>query len=634
MYHLVTDLRGIGKFVSEYQKVDFVSLDTETTGLDCFQDKLILLQIKAGETAFIFDCRKLGEGNTKYVVQLLKDSNKLVLGHNVKFDVKFLFTHTGELLTNVYDTFNSEVVLTNGVGERFPSLASLTKKYLNIILDKTVRNNFVDNPDLELTEEILVYAALDVEYLEKIREFQLAEAERTRQTKVVDLENLLLPVDVSMETNGIPLDAVRWRKLAEKAGREAEALDVQIKTELFTRLELHTCKTIQEAFDLLSIPYKKTKKNLAIITQPLAFEFYKEQLIKEFNLGSNNQLKSALNLLGYKLKSTSNDALNEIENDLDLDSEDDLIEQIQEFRSKKKLASSFGENFIKLINPITGKLHTNFNQLGARSGRFSSGGEGAINLQNIVADPEYRECFIAEPGCKIVGGDFSQEEYRLAGAISKEQEIIKAYKSGADMHVATAAKVNAILMSEVTKIQRNAAKPVNFSILYGTSAYGMSKKQKIKLVEAERIVKAFFDGYPTLAKFMRAFQEAVVTNGYSVTLYGRRRYFEKKVIFSSIKDKEKYYAKVKREGFNHIIQGTGADIVKLALCRLFYENPFGYENFRIILTVHDEIQVMVKDLYVADAKIFIKRVMEEVEQTFLGEIPALADVSYEAYWNH
>jgi DNA polymerase-1 len=180
---------------------------------------------------------------------------------------------------------------------------------------------------------------------------------------------------------------------------------------------------------------------------------------------------------------------------------------------------------------------------------------------------------------------------------------------------------------------RRDAKPVNFSILYGTSAYGMAKKQKITQKQAEDIIETFYKGYPTLAKFQPAFQEFAIKNMYSVSLYGRKRFAENRTLFADMKEKDKYFGRLKREFFNHVIQGTAADIVKLILCRLYHENPFG-EGMRIILTVHDEIEISVKEELAEQGKAFLKKVMEEEEQKFLGEIPAVAEVEYGKWWVH
>jgi DNA polymerase-1 len=631
MYCLVSDFKGIAKFVKEYQAAEFLSLDLETTGLECYIDKILLLQIKAGKTTFIFDCRKISKKDLTYIIQLVKDSGKLVLGHNIKFDVKFLWVATGELLVNVYDSMLAELLINNGIEEnegksgRYISLQTVVYKYCNEWLDKTARESFYKNPDQELTEDQLIYSALDVEYLEQVREKQIEKLAEQKQIKVLELENRLLPVVASMELNGIKLNVERWRELIAIAEKDARELEVKIKDSLLNRVDLSDCKCLKDAYDKLSMPYKKTKKNLEVITQPLNPEYFMNTLRGEFNIGSTYQLKAALNLLGFNLQSTNVKALSE------LDTDDESILLILECRSKNHLVSSFGENFIKLINPVTGKIHTTFNQLGTVSGRLSS---DSPNLQNIPHDKSYRECFLADEGWVMICADYSQEEYRLVGAIAKEPVIINAYKSGKDMHTATAAMMNNIPMSEVTKEQRNNAKPVNFSILYGTSAYGLAKNQKITQNEAEKIIDTFYAGYPTLAKYQKSFNEYAMKNLIGITLLGRKRYFEDKIIFADIKEKTRYFEKIGRESFNMLFQGTGGEAMKMAMCQSFYANPFGEDNFKILLSVHDELEVMVKEEIKEEAKEFIVRVMVEELQKFLGEIPAVVEVEVGKFWIH
>lgn len=629
MFNYINDYHQLGTFQQALKESQTVSLDTETTGLNPFSDDLLLIQIKLNGETFIFDCTLLENKYVTYVVQLIKDSNVKVIGHNIKFDMKFLAQKTGEMLINVFDTFTAEIIITNGISvgkDRFPTLKDLVKKYCDVELSKDMQKEFINSH--EITNEKLIYASLDVEYLEDIYKIQKEEIEKSRQTKVFDLEMRVLPAVISMELNGITLDLKRWQELSEIAEANAKRLSKEIVEEIFSRIDLSRFKNMQEAYKALSIPLPNTKQEREKMLGIAYPTFYKDRIMNDFNVGSTYQMQSALRLLGYtQVTSTNADYL------VGLNLNDSIIDKIIEFREENKKATASGEKFAKNIEPTTGKIHSEFNAMGARSGRFSSSDP---NLQNIISDQAYRSCFIASPGKVIIGGDFSQEEYRLAGAVSGEPEIIEAYKAGYDMHTKTASIVNNIPIEKVTKELRQKAKTINFSILYGTTEYGMAIKQKMSTDEANRIIETFYRGYPTLNRYQSMMKKKILEKGYALTLLGRRRYFVDKVFYEgndAYKQKRKFDESTQREGFNHIIQGTGGDVIKEALSRLYFENPFG-KKFALLLTVHDEIECEADEDIKEEAEKFLVKVMTSTLQKYLGEIPAVVESYVETYWKH
>jgi len=627
MFNYINDYHQLGEFQKALSISDMICLDIETTGLNPFRDELVLVQVKLNDQTFIFDCTLLENKYITYIIQLIRDSKKKVIGHNIKFDVKFLKQKTGEMIENVYDTFMAEVIIYNGIGDRYPSLKSLVKKYCNVELEKEIRTEFIGSK--EITTEKLIYASLDVEYLLPIYYAQQKLIDETKQRNVVDLEMLTLPAVVSMELTGVILDINRWKELAAIASENAARLELEIRDEIFERIDFNKFSNMYLARCGLGMPQEKSKRKIAEMEQLTDSTFYKDVLKEKFQVSSPNQLRYALSQIGLNLSSTREEFVVALYEKTD----DSILAKIIEYRGENKKATTSGEEFLNSIEPSTGRIHSEFEQMGARSGRFSSKDP---NLQNIIADPKYRSCFIAGEGKVIVGGDFSQEEYRLAGAVSGERAIIESYKSGIDMHTKTASIVNGIPVEEVSKEIRQKAKTINFSILYGTSDYGMARKQKISVDEANKIIKLFYGGYPTLNAFQRAIKKKILELGYSSTLLGRRRYFEIKTFFEGNdgwKQKYKQDATIQREGFNHIIQGTGGDVIKESLTRLYFENPFG-ELFHLLLTVHDEIECEVDVSIKEDAKKFLVGIMESTLQKYLGEIPAKVDSYIETYWKH
>jgi DNA polymerase I-like protein with 3'-5' exonuclease and polymerase domains len=626
----ITDSKDIPKFQYDVMGAEYIGIDTETTGLNYQVDKLILFQVKTDTESYIFDIRKIGIPSLKSILLTINDSNCKCIFHNAKFDVEFLKYHTGVWVRNPIDIMLMEILIENGLTfnmDRMHSLKYLVGKYKNIVLDKETRDEFIGNYNVNITNDILIYATLDVEYLKDIYLEQLSKLEVQKQTKVAKLENrLILPV-CDMEMTGIKLDVNKWTELMNNSYINAEEIKKKWKEEVFSRLDFSLCANLIGARERLGMPALKTKKDLKMATELVNPEFYKDALKEEFLLSSPKQVLHILNLMGFDIESTGEEVLE------DLHSDDYVITGLLQYRTSMKMATSFGQQFIDAVSSVDGRIHPDIFQIGAQSGRFSIKNPA---MQTISADPRYRESFIAEEGKLIVGADCSQEEYRLAGAVSKEPVIIKAYKDGLDMHIATAALVNEIPLEAVTKELRNNAKPVNFSILYGTSAYGMHMKQKISQDRAEWIISTFFKGYPVLSEFMKQAKEMIFEKKYSSTLLGRKRYFNMKIMFTSDnpnKEREKYKARIQREGFNHIIQGTGADIIKIALCSLFYNNPFG-NRMHIILTVHDEIELEVDAEIAEQAKEFLVKCMEDAESKFFGDVPVRVDPYIDTCWKH
>lgn len=627
MFSYINDYHQLGEFQKALSAADLICLDVETTGLNPFKDDLVLLQVNLNGAIFVFDCTLLENKYITYIIQLIKDSKKTVIGHNIKFDVKFLKQKTGEMLENVYDTYMAEIIIYNGVGDRYPSLKDLVYKYCSAELDKDERQNFIGNK--EVTTQKLIYSALDVKYLYDIFYAQQNLIDERKLRNVINLEMRTLPAVVSMELTGITIDTTKWLELSKLAFENSERLSNEIRDDIFSRIDFSQFANMYEAYKALGMRKIVSKKKVEQMEQVTSPEFFVESLRNEFQTTSPNQLKAGLKLIGLDLNSTMEEFVNELYEK----TEDDILRKIIEYRGELKKYTTSGEEFLTSIESSTGRIHSEFNQMGARSGRFSSANP---NLQNIIADKKYRSCFIAGAGKMIVGGDFSQEEYRLAGAVSGEQAIIDAYKSGIDMHTKTASIVNQIPVEQVTKDIRQHAKTINFSILYGTTEFGMARKQKFSIDEARKIINLFYSGYPTLYAFQDAVKKKILEIGYSSTLLGRKRFFENKTFFSgndAWKQKQKQDSSIQREGFNHIIQGTGGDVIKEALSRLYFENPFG-DKFHLLLTVHDEIECEVDEDIKEQAQEFLVYIMTSTLQKYLGEIPAVVESYISNCWEH
>ncbi len=622
---IINDTHGTGYsdlfFKLQSNKLNTVLLDTETSGVDPHTNRILLLQLGIGDDIYVIDVARVGIPSVTGIVKTLLSRKFRIVAHNAKFDIKFLKKETDVLLTNVHDTLTTEVLITAGIGKTLYSLAELVSKYCNVTLDKEVRNEFIDMEfGTVITNNQISYSATDVLYLNKIYISQMETIKKECMEKVYDLEMRDIAPVAMMEYTGITPDRDRWIYLERIALARAIPFKEAVLKEIVDSVDYSTINNGLELADLLLIKVKtkRDRNALALITDP---EAIKRWAMDNFNTASSDQITNALNLLGIKTESSNEKILNKL-------AKCPVIDNLLAYREQQKLASTYGSNISDLTNPVTGRIHTDYLNVGTKTGRFSSRNP---NLQNIPADNEYRSGFIAALGYSFINMDYSQQEFRLAGAVSKEQVIIDAYLNGADMHTATAALIYKKGLEDISGKERNFGKTLNFAILYGTTEWGLKKNLNISIDEAINIIKIFYAGYPTLSSFKKMAEDRILELGYSITPLGRRRYFDKRPIFATPKELERFESQIRREGFNHIIQGGGADITKLALAKMFYNNPFG-DRFKIILQVHDEIGAEVEDSIIQDAIEYMKFSMESVFTPFLCGIPAKVEYKVGKVW--
>lgn len=622
----ITEINEFGMLFDELYNSDKFGMDIETDGLDCFSNKILLIQVKTKNEIFIFDCTKLDNKSVTYLIQLIDSSGKMCIFHNGKFDLKFICAYTGILLKNVYDTMLVEIQLTAGIGDKFYSLADLVKKYKDITLSKDVRESFYKDFNGTITQDQLTYSALDVMYLEDIYSKQMEAVMSTNQDRIIDLEIRTLPVICSMELNGVKLDVEHWSRLADETELKTIELGNALKEEIANKLDFSKYETFYDVvMDFSIIAKTKLTKTL---TNQLKEITDKEVMRKAFhdaiNLGSSKQVQNILvKIYGIDIDNTNEKTLSKFSYD------HPIISKILSFREQEKKNTSFGKAFLEKINPVTGKIHTNYNQLGTATGRFSS---DTPNLQNIVRDSEYRECFIPDDGWMFVGFDYSQQELRMIASVTRDPKMMKIFIDNADPHASTAANMFSKKIEEVTKDERHIGKTMNFAVSYGSTEYGLFKNFDIPLENGREYLDNFFNkAYTGFRDFKKAAGDLIWKKSYSVTPMGRRRNFQKKAIWANSGEYNQVHDKVIREGINHIIQGGSADCTKLALCNIFYNNPFG-ENLKIILQVHDEIVCMAKKEIAEEAFKFIEEQMLSAEASLLKDVPAKCDGYIEDHW--
>ena len=629
-FTIVSSIHEIGSFINDLIVTEDIGLDTESAGLDYFNDKFLLLQVCVNNHIYIFNVEKLGE-HLNYIVDLVNESKKVCIGHNIKYDIKVLKVNTDILIYNVFDTMVIEGVLTAGLGTNFSSLAGLLNKYLGIELDKDIRDDFIGANTI--TQEMYLYSALDVKHLNNLRKVMETALVENKLMQVANVENKLVPIVAQMEYNGVLINDKLWNKLTNSATRKVDILKTSLESSLLDNIKSKLKKkNALEMLEFLSVPVtlKRDRVPLQAITD---FDYAFSQVKSKVNFGSHKQLLRILQLNGIPAKSTNAKDLDHIKNEYP------ILNELMSFKEYSKKISSFGTEFVQKINPKTGRLHCNFNQLGTSTGRWSS---DSPNLQQIprVKDKEdkdyesslYRKCFIARPGYKLLTVDYNQAELRLLGAVSGEPEFIRAYQEERDLHQLTGSYIFFKEFEEVTKDERWIAKQVNFAIGYGSTEYGLYYHFGIPIEEGREHIKNFFKAYPYIKYFVDYAGEIIWERKYSVTPYGRKRFFDNKYLFDTSWEAKKYKASVIRKGVNHIIQGGSADILKLSFIDIYYDNPFE-DGLRILMSVHDEGVYEVREDIVNDVIPFVMGIMESTEQKFLGEIPAKADYTIGDYWS-
>jgi len=609
------------------KELSVVGIDTETTGFDSHSDILILIQIATKDDVYVFDVNNTDKRMMKYVLDLIDARNIEVVAHNAKFDLKFIYANYGVMFKNVFDTMLAEAISFAGIGEKYISLDDLCRKYLRLKLDKSTRNSFLSySVGAEITDEQLKYSEMDARVLIPLRDKLIPVIQEKGQSKIWELEKKVIPVVASMEYYGIHLDTNQWKALAETAKETTIELEKKLHIYLFDNFDVIFGKH-ENAYDTLEaigfpaknlkVAEKKSLKDTVVRTEIVS------KVISLVNLGSHVQLKKIIKNLGYEIETTNAHELDKIRNACE------FIDIVLTFKEQKKRRDAFGDKFLSHVNFITNAVHSDFNQLGTTTGRFSSEDP---NLQNIISDESYRRPFVARPGYKLATTDYSNIELRIIGEASREPKFIDAFKHNEDLHRRTAAVLFDVPYDDVTHEQRKMAKSLNFAVIYGTTAKGLSYNFNIPLAKAQEFLRTYFERFNVLAHFIAVFSEKCMSLGYTVTMGGRKRFLS----FSTILDSQEMFSEIataKRQAVNTLPQGTSADMIKTALCKLYYNNPFGVENFRPILTVHDEIVVEFKEEIEEEAVKFINLCMKEAGETFLKIVPESHTLTTSYFWS-
>src|ERR1051325_2030886 len=562
--------------------------DTETTELDPYFGRLRLIQLATPSGVHIIDLDAFRNGDLKKsdelasLRDLLAAPRPIKILHNAKFDAKFIKHTLGTDLGGIFDTLLASQLVGGGDIEERHGLEAVASRYLNEEVDKTER---LSNWNLELSEAQLEYAARDAAVLLPLREKLI---ERLRFDSLMDVARLefdCVMAVADMELAGFYMHKDRWL--------EQLAIVEKRRTQLAEELQSVLAEESSQG-TLFGGPQRD-----------------------DINLDSHQQLTKALERLGISVPdSTRNWKLQP------LAAQYPVVATLLEYRTVQKALTSYGQNMIELINPTTGRLHADFRQIGAPTGRFSCTNP---NIQQVPHAVEYRRCFSGHPeGRKLVIADYSQIELRILAEFSGDQAFINAFQSGADLHRVTAAEVFNVPVDQVSREQRDFAKRLNFGVVYGIGAQRFSIMTGLGVPEAEGVLRKYFATYRRLDTYLHEAANRAVRERQARTASGRL------VKFRYDEQDRQQISMTKRNGKNTPIQGTSADILKRALRLL--RDELRETNAQIVNIIHDEIVVEADASNAEEVAAKVERRMQAAGEEYVKAVPVKVETEIADEW--
>ncbi len=511
-YQLITTAGELRAAVEDMRQHAVIGFDTETTSLDPYRGRLRLVQLAAPDGVRIIDLDRFADGDVKKsealapLRELLAAARPIKIAHNAKFDAKWVKHTLGVELGGLFDTLLASQIISAGDTDERHSLEAVASRYLNETVDKAEQ---LSDWSGELSDAQLEYAARDASVLPALREKQITKLKADALLRCAQLEfECVLPV-ASLELAGIYLDKERWR--------EQLAVVEKRRAELAEQLQ-----------DLLA-------------EESMQGSLFGGPTRVDINIDSHVQLTKALKRRGIEVTDgTRNWKLQPLaEKHIE-------IKTLLEYRTVQKALTSYGENILNEISPVTGRIHADFRQIGAPTGRFSCNNP---NIQQVPHSIEYRRCFRAPEGRKLVIADYSQIELRILADFTEDQGFVDAFNSGADLHKVTAAQVFNTPLESVTKVQRDFAKRLNFGVVYGIGAQRFSMMTGLTLTDAEDILRRYFATYRQLDTWLRDAAQRAVRERTARTASGRLARFR----FDS--EDRQAVSLAQRNGKNTPIQG-------------------------------------------------------------------------------
>ena len=589
-YKLVENQEDLEKLRDYFLTNEILSLDTETTSTSAIDAELVGLSFAVKEfEAFYVPIPPKREAAVQIVnifKEVYENEKILKIGQNLKYDLEVLRNYDIHLAGPMWDTMIAHYLIQPELRHNMDYMAEIYLNYKTIHIDELIGprgKNQKSMRDLS-PAEVYEYAAEDADITLRLKNKLEPELKKFDCDKLFyEIEMPLMPVLAEMEMNGVCLDTV---SLAETSKQFTNRMN---------EIEARIYELAGETF------------NIASPKQVGEILFEKLKIVEKAKKTKTGQYV------------TSEEVLQQLRN------KHEIVADILEHRGLKKLIGTYIDALPKLINPTTGHIHTSFNQTITATGRLSSSDP---NLQNIPIrgedGKEIRKAFIPEPGCLFFSADYSQIELRVMAHLSQDPHMIEVFREGKDLHAATAANIYKKDITEVTRDERTKSKRANFGIIYGITVFGLAERLDISRDEAKMLIDGFFTTFPEVHDYMEKSKEVAREKGYVTTLFGRRRY---------LPDINSHNATVRgfaeRNAINAPIQGTAADIIKVAMIRI--HNRFKTEGIRskMILQVHDELNFSV---YPEEKERVEKIVLEEMQQAIELTVPLVADSGFGQNW--
>lgn len=589
-YYLIENEADARKILDFFLTKEILSLDTETTSTNPIDAELVGLSFSVEEKKAFYVAVPDNREEAKKIVNIFKplyeNPEILKIGQNLKYDLEVLHNYGVSLAGPMFDTMIAHYLIQPELRHNMDYMAETLLHYRTIHIEELIGErgrNQRNMRDLK-PAEVYEYAAEDADITLRLYNVLLPKLKECGAEQLFyEIEMPLMPVLAEMELNGIRIDT---ESLAETSS---------ILTSRMRQLETHIYEAAGEEFNISSpkqvgeILFGKMK----IVDKP-----------KKTKTGQYVTSEEVLQQLRHK---------------------NPIVDDILAHRGLKKLLGTYVDALPKLINRRTGHIHTSFNQAVTSTGRLSSSDP---NLQNIPVrgedGKEIRRCFIPEEGCLFFSADYSQIELRVMAHLSGDENMAEAFRLGHDIHAATAAKIYKEDIADVTRDQRTKAKRANFGIIYGITVFGLAERLDISRAEAAQLIDGYFASFPKVAQYMEQSKETARAKGYAETFFHRRRY---------LPDINSHNATVRnfaeRNAINAPIQGSAADIIKIAMVRISRRFKAEGIKSKMILQVHDELNFSV----LPEEKEKVQRiVLEEMQNAYPLNVPLVADCGWGANW--
>ena len=590
-YQLIDTEEKRKEIIQKLLTTEILSIDTETTGTEPMEAELVGMSFSDTENRAYYVPVPANRDEALKIVNefrpLYENENSMKVGQNIKYDMIILQNYGVQVKGKLFDTMLAHYVLQPELRHNMDYLAEIYLHYQTIHIDELIGSRGKNQKSMRdlPPEDVYRYACEDADVTLKLKNILEKELkEQSVEHLFYEIEMPLVPVLVNIESNGVRIDTEALKQSSEHFTLRLQEIEKEIYAlagdETFN---ISSPKQVGEVlFDKLKIveKAKKTKTGQYV---------------------------------------TSEEVLESLRN------KHEIIGKILEYRGLKKLLSTYIDALPQLINPRTGHIHTSFNQAVTATGRLSSSNP---NLQNIpIRDEdgkEIRKAFIPDDGCEFFSADYSQIELRIMAHLSQDKNMVDAFLSGYDIHAATAAKIYKVDINDVTADMRRKAKTANFGIIYGISVFGLAERMNVPRQEAKELIDGYFETYPQVKEYMDRSIQVARENRYVETIFHRKRFLPD---INSRNAVVRGYAE--RNAINAPIQGSAADIIKVAMALIYQRLQSNNLKANMILQVHDELNFSVPE---AEKEIIQKIVIEEMERAYHMLVPLKADFGWGKNW--